>query len=264
AKNNYLKLIPLDSIRGSIYDRNREVLAYDKATFNISVIPYQIKREKTHLFKEISESVGYEENRIHKNYKKNFQNFFSPVDIILNIDKTGALNLKERFEGKIVINPQPQRYYPYPYQFSHLLGYVKRAFISYEKLKKYGYSPLERVGFFGLEQSYDTYLKGEDGGDLIEIDAKGRVVGYLGKRAPKRGKDIQLTIDRDIQNIASDSLSGKKGVLILMGSETGAILALNSFPSFNPNCFIKGKNTEKFLKSRHSPMLNRAINATYP
>ena len=82
----------------------------------------------------------------------------------------------------IVVNPEPQRFYPISDEASHLLGYVKKASAFYEDLKQYGYLPAERVGFNGVEQYYDAYLRGSDGGDLIEVDASGRMVGFLGQK----------------------------------------------------------------------------------
>ncbi len=264
AKNNYVRVIPLRAMRGTIFDRNNIAMAYDKAIFNISVIPYQIRGKKKVLFNDLSKFLNYDLKIINKNYKKNILSLFSPVDIIINIDKLSALQLKEKFKDIVLINAQPQRYYPYPYQNAHILGYVKEATSFYDKLKKYGYSPLERVGFFGVEQYYDAYLRGEDGGDLIEVDAKGRIVGFLGKRFPVKGKDIYLTIDNRIQQIAKDSMGEKKGALIFMDSNSGELIALYSNPSFNSNAFITGKNTGKFLTNKNSPLLNRAIQAAFP
>jgi len=199
-----------------------------------------------------------------KNYKKNFQNYFSPVNLIDEIDKISALAAKEKFGDDILITPQPQRYYPYPYQFSHILGYVKRASVFYEKLKKYGYHPLERVGFSGVEQFYNSYLKGEDGGDLVEVNAKGKAVGFLGELLPKKGKDIYLTIDKNIQLLAVKILGKRSGTIILMNAENGEIIVLCSSPSFSLTNFTSGKNTNSVLKDRRSPLLNRAIQSTYP
>ena len=264
AKNNYVRVLPSRSVRGSIFDRNGSLLAYDKAAFNLSVIPYQIRNNKVILFKRLSDYLDCDASVISKNYNKNLGGVFSPVDIVINIDKADALYLKEEFNDVILITPQPVRYYPYPYQFAHVLGYVKEAAAIYDKLKKYGYTPLERVGFSGVEQYYDAYLKGEDGGDLIEVNAKGRVVGFLGERMPKKGKDIYLTIDSRIQNAAREAIKDQRGVIILMNSNSGEIVSLYSSPSFNPNYFVQGKNVNKFLKDKESPLLNRAIQSTYP
>ncbi len=264
AKNNYVRLIPSRAIRGAIFDRNGQPLAYDRATFSLSLIPYQSSKIKDIIIKDLSSVLGYEQSLLHKNYKKNFQNYFSPVNLIDEIDKTTALEVKEKFSDDVLINPQPQRYYPYPYQFSHVIGYVKNASIFYEKLKKYGYHPLERVGFSGVEQHYNSYLKGEDGGDLIEVNSKGKTVGFLGELLPKKGKDIYLTIDKEIQLLAVKILGKRRGAILLMDSSNGEIIALCSSPSFDLNDFISGNNIETLLQDKRSPLLNRATQSTYP
>lgn len=281
AKNNYVKVIPLLSLRGTIYDRNYHVIAYDKASFDIAVIPYQIKNKKDEIFKEIAKHARVDVNNLYKNYQRRKANLFLPVSIISDIDKNTALSLKENFGEDLIINPQPQRYYPYAYEFAHVLGYAKDT----EKLqdnaeeiliedeveeellipfKKYGYTPVERGGFGGIEFYYDSYLKGEDGGDLIEVDSKGKMVGFLGERKPKKGQDIYLTIDASIQKIAYDTIKDKRGTLIFMSSQTGEIISMVSFPSFDVNCFVKGTDLDKFFQDKDKPLINRAIQAAYP
>lgn len=264
AKNNYVRLIPTPAIRGSIFDRNGDILAYDRAVFNISVIPHQIRNKKKPLFERLSKITGYGVDSIENNYRRNSSNPFSAVNIITDIDKITALRLKEELKNQILITPEPQRHYPQRENCAHFLGYVKPASSSYDKLKKYGYKPLERAGFLGVEQYYDSYLKGLDGGDLVEVDAGGQMVGFLGERRPKKGQDIYLTIDSRIQEIAFKALDQKKGVIILMNSINGEMLTLCSSPSFDPNDFIRGKNVTALFNDKSSPLLNRAIQASYP
>ncbi len=264
AKNNYLRTIPQESMRGVIYDRNDIPLAFDRAAFNISIIPYQIKHNKNIFLKKVSEFSGQSLVQIYQNYEKNIQTNFSPVDILTDIDKETAFNLKEEFGNNILINPKPQRYYAHPYAFSHLLGYVKKASAFYPQLRKYGYTPLERIGILGLEQYYDAYLRGEDGGSLIEVDVKGKMVGFLGEKKPKKGKDIYITIDSRLQEIALQSLGEKRGVIILMDSNNGELLVLLSSPSFNLNDFTQGNSTKELMDEKSTPLLNRAIQALYP
>ncbi len=264
AKNNYVRVMPIRAIRGTIFDRNGQKLAFDRAAFNLSVIPYQVRNQKSALFEKLAVFTGYPVMSLENRYRRNFENPFSPVDIIINIDKSLALRAKETFNDLILIHPQLQRYYPFTDQSAHLLGYVKEAQSSSELLKKYGYQPRERIGFIGAEQYYDAYLRGEDGGDLIEVDSRGRMVGFLGKRIPQKGQNITLTIDNRLQAIAAVAIGQQRGALMLMDSRTGELLALYSSPSFDPNYFISGKNIHELLADKYSPLLNRAIQTTYP
>jgi penicillin-binding protein 2 len=265
AKNNYLRVIPERSIRGKIFDRNGVALAYDKPSFNIAVIPYQIKNDKDFLFEELAKFCSLKTRSLNRNYSRRFQNFFTPVDIITDISKEEAFRIEDKFDGNVMIDPKPQRYYAYPYETAHLLGYVQEAASFLERLKKYGYSPNERIGISGIEQYYDDYLRGIDGGDLIEVNSGGKIVGFLGKLNSAKGKDIYLTIDSKIQQAAYQAIEGKKGALIFMDSKNGEILALVSYPSFDPNSFVRGKDeVRNFLTDKNKPMQNRAIQSTFP
>lgn len=265
ARNNYVRIIPERSIRGKIFDRNGFAIAYDKASFNIGVIPYQIRNKKETVFQELSQYSGLSIKILNRNYNREFQNLFTPVDVIIDIDKDKAFQIKEKLQDDVLIDPQPQRFYSYPYEFAHITGYVKEASAFYDRLKKYGYEPAERIGLSGIEQYYDAYLRGEDGGDLVEVNSRGKIAGFLGKLNPQRGKDIQLSVDAQIQKLAYETIEGKKGALILMDSNNGEILALVSFPSFDPNSFVKGKSeVTRFLNDKNRPMQNRATQSTFP
>ncbi len=264
ARNNYVRVVPLHSLRGSIFDREGVELAKDVPSFNLAVISYQIKNKKKSLFENLAKDLGIDEKTIYRNYQKNLRGFFSPVNIVTNISKKKALALKEAYPQSLLINPVPQRKYLKPLEFAHLLGYVKEASSLMKQFKKYGYKPLERIGIYGIEQYYDSYLKGKNGGDLIEVDVNGNAVGFLGRKKPTTGNDIYLTIDSRIQEIAKESLLKKKGAVIFLDSNSGEVAALYSSPSFDPNLFIEGKNLNQIYQDKDSPLVNRAIQSTFP
>lgn len=181
-----------------------------------------------------------------------------------NVTKEEALRIKERFGDVVMIKETPLRFYPSGYEFSHVLGYVKKAQVLYDKLKNYGYTPSQRVGFLGIEQYYDSYLRGEEGGKLVEVDSQERIVGFLGEQLPQKGKDIALTIDSRMQKIAYEALSGYKGVVILMDSNNGDIFVLCVRPSYDLNRMTKGQGVRDLLSDERKPLINRAIQSAYP
>ncbi len=264
AKNNYIKIVPFPSMRGSIFDREGVLLAEDSPVFTIAVIPYQIREHRKELFEDIARLMRKDPGDIELAYRKNFLNVFSPVDIVEDISKEEALAVKEKLSNQVTIRVLPQRRYRFPYAFSHILGYVKDAKISYRDLKAYGYSPFERIGVGGIEQYYDTYLKGEDGADLIEVNSQGEMVGFLGKKQRRKGNDLYLTIDSRIQTIAYRSLKQFKGALVFMDARTGAVQALVSHPSYHVNDFLSGRRVSEILHNRAKPLINRAIQSRYP
>ena len=264
SRANYIRVIPQDAIRGSIMDVNKKVIARDEAAFDIDVVPYQIRKDKCSIFHKVSMLTNVPERVIKNNYKRNIKNPFSPVDIAVHINKSLVLRAKDELGDKIIIKSSPYRFYPFSYDMSHILGYVKFAAAFYSELKAYGYTPYERVGFLGIEQYYDSYLRGKEGGKLVEVDSSGRIVGFLGESLPQRGKNITLTIDSRIQEIAYKALSGHIGVIILMDPYTGGIVALCSRPSYNVNNVTEGKRLSRLLSDKRRPFINRAIQSAYP
>jgi len=160
------------------------------------------------------------------------------------------------------------RWYIYGERTSHIIGYL--SLITREELEKfgdYGYSANDMVGRSGIEKAYDRYLRGEDGGTQLEVDASGRLVKILGSKNQKKGTDITLTIDAKLQAYAADCMEGYRGSVVIMDPRNGEILAMASSPSFDSNVFIeRGRNEQavEYMKSGSRPMLNRAINGRYP
>lgn len=264
AKNNYVRVIPQRAIRGTIFDRNNIPLAYDKATFNLAVIPCQINKRKERLFKDLGIFLRHDWTIIEKNYKKNLTNLVSPVNIVLNLPKDMALKAREQFGEDILINPQPQRYYPYAYECGHILGYLREDKDIKESIKKYNYFFATKEGAQGIERYYEDDLKGTDGGYFLEVSAKGQILGFLGERDITSGKNLSLTIDQRLQKLGYEVLAQRRGVLIIMDSQNGEVLCYNSSPSFDPNSFIKGKEVTRFLNNKENPMISRGIQALYP
>ncbi len=263
AQANYIRLVPKIPVRGSVYDRGGVRVAYDKPVFNLAVIPYQVRGEDG-LFLSIAKVLGRKADELKENYKKNIRNLFAPVCIVKGISKEEALRAKEIFKDNIIIDVTPLRVYPFSYSLSHILGYVKKAEAFYGELKSYGYVPSERAGFLGIEQYYDGYLKGKGGGQLIEVDSTGKVVGFLGEEIPQRGKDIRLTIDVRMQKAAYRALKGYRGTIILMDSRNGELFVLCSSPSYNLNDFVSGRDLSRIFNNPQRVLINRGIQASYP
>lgn len=164
------------------------------------------------------------------------------------------------------------REYIYDDITAHVLGYT--GLISDEQLQAFSqrkvqsgkkeYQAGDIVGKIGIEESYDELLAGKDGRQLVEVDALGNVIRTLGRVEPVVGNNINLTLDIKLQKIAAEQLQGKKGAVVISEPTTGAILALYSSPSFNPNQFIRGNNLQQLLSDSQRPLFNRAISGLYP
>jgi penicillin-binding protein 2 len=265
---NTVRTIPLEASRGVIYDRKGVVLAKDDISFNLVLMPQEIADFKA-TFDALSAITGIGYKELDSNYKRNYRLPFVPTNIITGIPADRAF----RIEEKLVDTPGafiwavPKRLYPNKEAGSHVVGYIgKIAYSELKSLKDYGYNMRDLVGKNGIEQYYDAYLKGEDGGIQIEVDSRSREVSRIGFKEPKKGKDIALTIDAGLQRFLNMLFEGKKGACIIMRSKTGQVLGLISSPEFDPNIFVTGNDTQRIsvLRDSNKPLLNRAITGKYP
>lgn len=126
------------------------------------------------------------------------------------------------------------------------------------------FQPGDYVGKSGVEESYDSILRGEDGKLLYEVDATGKKIRLLGKIDAVPGQSLTLSLDTELSKVAATALGDRKGAVVATIPQTGEILTLYSSPSFDPNAFIKGEGVEKLLLDPNLPLYNRAISGTYP
>lgn len=267
--NNRIRVIPLEGRRGRILDRNGAVLADNRLSFNVTVIPQDLK-EKEGLFVYLSQVLRVDKKELLQNFHQKKRTPFAPVIIAEDVNKRIAMILEEnkfRFSGLYVQETFVRRY-PLKEEGAHVLGYVGKINRSkIKKLKDYGYSTRSVVGYSGIEERYDMYLRGEEGGRQIEVDSRGRQVRLLSQRDPQKGKDIKLTLDLRVQKAAFEALGENHGSIIVMDLDTGELLGMVSSPAFDPNLFVSKKTrreTGKFFVNPDAPMLDRSIKGQYP
>ncbi len=193
--------------------------------------------------------------------------------VLLNQEE--ALSLIAQGEKDLEVDSLRQ--YPYKDAFSHVLGYVGQISKEELSLSQYsGYSSGDIVGKEGIEQEYESRLRGVDGRQLFEIDARGNMIRKLGQDDPVPGQNLTLTLDAKLQEAAFDAASGIKKGAVIVSTPKGEILALVSKPSFDPNLFTMGdgykvSSPSSYLSLRDilsdstsQPLLNRTISGVYP
>jgi penicillin-binding protein 2 len=166
-----------------------------------------------------------------------------------------------------LIDTLPCRIYPFHNVASHILGHLSEIDISrITRLKPYGYDLRDIMGYGGIEEYYDLVLRGEKGGEQVEVDNRGERVRTVGYKPPRAGRDIQLTIDVQVQAIIDNFMQDKTGAVVLMDPYTGEIIALSSYPNYDPNDFVEKDRVaiNELLKGENAPLLNRAISGQYP
>jgi penicillin-binding protein 2 len=167
------------------------------------------------------------------------------------------------------------RYYSYKDALAHVIGYLGQISPDeFVEKKNQGYQPNDLVGKLGIENQYESLLRGTDGRILVEVDALGKPIRILGQSDPIAGQNITLTIDADLQQKVFDATKDVKKGAVIVSNPQGEILAMVSRPSFDPNLFTMGKNyhadhstytdvLQVLLDSQNQPFLNRAITGLY-
>ena len=269
SKNNLVRVVHLEGWRGRIFDRNSILMADSRLAYNVLAIPQEMA-DDTALFAFLGEVLKTDSTEMMSRYKKRRLAPFAPVIIAEDISREQAIVIEEnkfRFPG-LLVEETFKRFYPLGDNSAHVLGYVGEVTRSrVERFQEYGYLPQSVIGYSGIEEYYDTYLRGEEGGIQIEVDSRGQQVRLLSFKEPEKGQDLTLTIDTDIQKIAQDVLEERMGAITVMDMDNGEILGLLSSPTYNPNYFVDSRyETERksILKNSSSPLLNRAVKGAFP
>lgn len=267
--NNSIRVIPIEGPRGRILDRNGVVLADNRHSFDVAIIPQQMEQTEE-IFTFLSRALKVDKKRLQQKFAQKKLAPFAPVVVAEDISKEKAMLLEEnrfRFPG-IYIQESFSRAYPFHEVGSHVLGYVgKIDRDELEQLKDGTYSAWSVIGKNGVEYFYDEHLRGVEGGLQVEVNSRGRQMHLLGVRDPAAGKDVQLTIDQRVQQMAYDGLNGRKGAVMIMSLDSGEVLGLVSSPAYDPNIFVDSQLKSKageIIRDPQAPLLNRVIKGLYP
>jgi len=276
SRMNMENNIPIPASRGEIYDRNfapdkqNMVLATNRPSFNIIVIParYQEKQTLYYAIKNVCALLKLPYDEIIADIQSNnpYNRYIIQEDVPFDIVVTIATN-QDKFPN-IMWEDAPVRIYPFANMFSHVLGYIgSLTKDEYNTYKDVGYKYYQKIGKAGIERQYDSTLRGVDGYVRRIVDAKNRTEGEEIGQHPKPGYNIILTIDYDVQKTAYTALGDNRGSVIVMKPATGEILSLVSKPDYDPNLIIS-KNNAKIItqlnNDKNKPFLNRTIQSRYP
>jgi penicillin-binding protein 2 len=270
SDNNCIRLQGIDAPRGLIFDRNGRRLVDNRPAFDVGII---IKDARP-LEQTLARLAGYldlDEAELRERVaRRNGEAAYNPVIIERDISRdTLAVLEAHKFDlPGVVVNVIPRRHYIYETSAAHLLGYLGE--ISGPELQK-ALFPGSRAGDFigksGVEKAFEKFLKGERGGRQVEVNANGQVVRVLKTVEATPGKNIFLTIDKELQRKAETLLEGIAGAAVAMDPFTGEVLAIASSPAFDQNDFVSGLSTEVWDGIRSNPfrpLENKAIQGTYP
>ncbi|MGB9760953.1 MAG: penicillin-binding protein 2 [Caldimicrobium thiodismutans] len=254
--------------RGEILTADGVVVATNRATFQLYIDLENLVNEENTLKKLsliLREDYGSLKERFYLAKKLSFGRILLKRN--LTWDEVARILVRQYYLPGVIVEVETERFYPYGESYFHLLGYVARINREeYEAFKNYGYSSEDFIGKKGIEKIYEKFLKGVNGRLEIERDAYGRLGKVVGKIYPKAGEDLILTVRHDLQMRAYELLKDKRGAIVALDPKDGALLALVSMPSIDPNKFIVGFESEewnRYVNDPARPLLNKAIQA-YP
>ena len=256
--------------RGRIYDASYDrPLVANRPAFSIDVTPAQVPGDMSDLFAALGGVLQVSPQYLAGRVLPSERHLFQPIEVLSGADFAAVAYLGEhvdRFPGVSWRN-EPTRDYRDLGALAHVIGYVGE--ISVEELRvlyNQGYRRGDTIGKSGLEQVHDRLLRGSSGLSYRTVDARERELGVREGKAPTPGHDLVLTIDSRTQRLAEDALAGRVGSVIVLRPDTGEILAMVSYPWFDPEAFRGGGGAQalrRALDDPSYPFVNRALQA-YP
>ena len=266
-------LIPAQ--RGEIFDRNYNIpMVLNIDSFAITVIPAEIpKGQVTSVFSRLSQLLNIPTEQFDKKVPPAYYHLYQPIELLSNISFEQVGLIAERIDELPGISWQskPVRNYVDTGSLAHIIGYV--GDITKEEIKvlyNKGYETGDVIGKAGVEKQYDELLRGSAGREIRIVDVRGRrIENELDDYGinPQMGKNLVLSIDRNIQNLSEKALGDRMGTVVVLKPSTGEILAMVSYPWYDPNVFNQanaGSLYQNLLDDPKKPLLNRAIQSSYP
>ncbi|MBV8773890.1 MAG: penicillin-binding protein 2, partial [Deltaproteobacteria bacterium] len=268
ADRNRIRIQRMPALRGLVYDVHHRPLVDTRPSFDAVMVP------------EDAPDLGGTVNRLEQllaqdgaakrleDAQEQGRPDFEPVTVEerLNWQQVVTLETHQLELPGVTLQVNPQRHYIYGPLASHLLGYVGEVTVK-DLARLPDYRMGDEIGKFGLERSWEDTLRGDSGGQQIEVDAVGRRLRLLREIPEKPGDSIVMTIDFDLQRVAEQAIGDRAGALVALDPNTGYILALASHPAFDPNVFAGGITSlqwRSLTTDPAHPLQDRATQGAYP
>ena len=271
ADENRIRLLPRNPIRGRLLDRHGQVLATSRLTYNLYIQPREVGDAQWPALRDrLATVVGLPAAQLEarRNSGANAEGF--RIALASGLKSEQVLRFREQAAGLqgAEVDVDILRSYPHGRLAAHVLGYTSGITEEeYTQLQPKGYRIQDRVGRSGVEKQFEGRLRGEWGGQQVEVNAAGQVQRIIGEKSAKAGQDLRLTLDLALQQAAERALDGvRKGAIVALDPQTGAIRALASRPTFDPNVFSPAPSSSQWssLNSPDAPLLNRAFQGFPP
>lgn len=291
AERNAVRLVSVEAPRGRILDRNGKDLVRNRTALAVGIRKDDLPRndaEALRVKRRLAELLGITVKQIDRRLADRRVSPYKAAVVLEDVPKEKIFAIRERqdrFPG-VETPTLPVRTYPRGALASHILGYVGET--TEEELATLDrYRLGDKIGRTGIERTYEQHLRGQPGLEKLEVDARGRVLRVLGSRPATPGSDVYLSIDAKVQSVAEEALKqgiqrargqtfretgdafrAPAGAAVVMDVQTGEVIAMASFPTFDIREFVGGVGNEywSYLNNAKNkyPLLNRAVQASYP
>jgi len=271
SESNRVQLIIVPPRRGWLVDRANKPIAINRSDFRVDIIPDQLERptETLRLLTRLLNLTPDDVDRIIKDLKA--AHGYQPVQVAENVPYEQYAAVTVRLPELPGVQPMRgfSRFYPAGPAVAHLVGYVGAASAKdYEKDKNpLLITPGFKIGKEGLERTLEDRLRGQPGGQRVELTARGKLVRELEPKPDRSGQTVKLTIDAGLQEYVARRMGDQSGALVAMDVANGDMLAFVSMPAYDPNSFSDGiGRTEWRMLSQddHIPLLNKVAQGLYP
>jgi len=269
AENNRIRLIAKPPERGRLFDRKGNIFASSRLAHVVYLWPIAQPKEKWQItINRLAELMDVSAQTITDKLEQEGYNSPNLVRVSTAISPKLVTLLSEHNNELpgVKVEPEAVRYYPSGDVAAHVLGYTGELTAEeLPKLREKGYRPGDIIGKAGVEYAFENMLRGEWGGQQVEVDAFGKVLRVLGQKLPKAGNAVKLTIDLDLEKAVEKILGDQQGGIVAMNPNNGEILAMVSHPAFDLNLF-SGKISDavwKRLQEKDHPFVNRTLQV-YP
>ncbi|MBF6567704.1 MAG: penicillin-binding protein 2 [Candidatus Binataceae bacterium] len=267
ADRNRIRIRRLPALRGLVFDRHHRPLVDTVPSFDAVIVPEDVD-DLSATIERLEQLLGGGNvaERLQQ-AEDDERPAYDPITVEEHLDwnQVVALETHQLELPGVSLQVNPRRHYLYGQLAAHLLGYVGE--VSRTDLQHPGgYANGDQIGKFGLERGWENFLRGDAGGQEIEVDAVGRRLRLLREIPERPGDGVVLTIDLDLQQVAEQALGDRSGALVAIDPKTGYILAMVSHPAFDPNIFTGGitpADWHRLMVDPGHPLQNRTIQGIY-
>ena len=279
SQGNRVRIEAMAPTRGLIHDRHGRVLAENLPAYQLELIPEQVPDLEDTFARLADIGLIQAEDFPRFNALSESGPRFKPITLRFRLSEDEIANFavrRPRFPG-VDLQPRLVRHYPDGFLVAHAIGYVGAlSTTDLERLDSSAYAGTSHTGKTGVEHFNEEVLHGDVGFRQVVTNALGRRVPAETRQfsdtlpvgeSPQPGGNLYLSIDLDLQRVATDALEGRRGSIVAIDPTNGEILALVSAPSFDPNSFATGMSTSEYnalQTNEDRPLFNRAVRGSYP